>query len=455
MQDKAPSTPPQPPAPPRHKARVTPLEGGFKYSASQISTQRDCFTKWYLDQTLGLPRQDTQATLLGKKVHGELEGWLRDRKPPAHPRAKALLPLLPLPSPGLLVEHEFRLLTPPGVVRGFIDLFIPDPAGLDMPVGFEAEAGTPCVLDHKTTSNMFYAKSSRDLVTDPQAVLYGLAARVHQKEKDGPPPGNVDLNWNYVQTRGDPETKAVRLRQSLQMMEDGLGPIIEEAGRMRAALVSETDAADLPHSLGSCEKFGGCQFLELCPHVNKKAFTMTDSIQESSNPPPAPTSSTLARLQRLKEEKRARAAAHAATPPLGSIPIEASTSPMFQRTDITHADGRPLLDPSVPSVTPEPKLEAIPTAAVAPAPVPVEILPPDAPAPKRGRPAKTTRAAVELAAMVSPAADLPLGEDEKALVATIRAAGIKLIQINTLKGDLARVGDLAYMIRSVTEPEAD
>lgn len=351
MNDNAPT--------PKTKDEIRQAGESFKYSASQIATQRDCFTKWFLDQTLNFPRQDTAATALGKKIHGELEAWLRDRVPPSHPRAKALIPFLPLPSPDLKVEHEIRLLTPPGVVRGFIDLFILDPEKVQMPEGFGATPGVPVVKDHKTTSNIYYAKTVEDLKKDPQAILYGLAARLEARDATGSVPENVDLNWNYVQTRGDPETKSVRLRQSLTIMEDGLGPIIEEAAKMRATLVSAPDAKDLPHDLRSCEKFGGCQFIEVCPHVNKETVTVPETADQ-------PVSATLAKIRALQAKK--------ITPP---PPAEAAPPPT----------------PEPPTVTPEPKLEAIPTDKVEESSTPVEVLPPDAPPPKKRRKAEVVEVA--------------------------------------------------------------
>jgi hypothetical protein len=405
------------------KARVNPLDGGFKYSASQIGTQRDCFTKWFMDQTLGLPRQDTASTLLGKKVHSELEAWLRDKKPPSHPRAKAMLPMLPLPSPAIKVEHEFRLLTPPGVVRGFMDVFIPNVHGVDLPYEGPPDPAVPLVMDHKTTSNLFYAKTKEDLLTDPQAILYGMAARVFQKEAGQEIPEFVDLNWNYVQTRGDPETKSVRLRQSLQIMEDGLGPIIEEAATMRTSLVGETNPADLPHNLKSCEKFGGCQFLEFCPHVNRKAVAMSTPETPAD---PVEESNTLARLRKLNASKlsaKAPAAEPAASPP--------ASPPKAVVTVI-----ETVVEPAPPVITPEPKLEAIPTEGVHEAPIDVEILPPDAPAPKkRGRPAK----AVEVV-------EAPIeAEPEQA----IKAGGTALVRSALIAGNFGKASRIAYAVECI------
>lgn len=372
--------------------RRNPLDGGFKYSASQIGTQRDCFTKWYLDQTLGLPREDTSATALGKKVHSELEGWLKKGEPPSNPRAKALLSLLPLPSHNLLVEHEFRLLTPPGVVRGFIDVFVPDVSEVKMPEDWPSD-GTPAVLDHKTTANLFYAKTATDLLTDPQGVLYGMAARVFVKEKTGEIPENVDLNWNYVQTRGSAETKRVRARQSLQTMEDGLGPILEEAASMRAALVTDVKAEDLPHNLKACEKYGGCQFMDYCPHFNRKVFSMAEETEPVE-------SATLARLRKAREAARANTESKPAAP---------APPPAVEK---------PVLTAVQPTVTPEPSLEPIPTDKVAASSTSVEVLPPDAPAPKT----RKTKPAAPAGSISKDELDDALSQIEKAARVVARFA---------------------------------
>jgi hypothetical protein len=410
MQDKAEIQPPPP------GRRPNPLDGGFKFSASQIGTQRDCFTKWYLDQTLGLPRGDTNATLLGKKIHSELEGWLKNKEPPKNPRAKALIPLLPLPSDKVLVEHEFRLLTPPGVVRGFMDVFIPNVWGVDMPFATQPDPAVPVVMDHKTTSNLFYAKSSQDLLTDPQAVLYGMAARVFRKEAGGEIPENVDLIWNYVQTRGEAETKQARLRQSLQIMEDGLGPIIEEASSMRKALVADVKAEDLPHNLKACEKFGGCQFMDYCPHF-KKVISMSDTQEPVE-------SATLARLRKAREAARAK-------PQTDVAPTEAT--PPATKTE----------KPAPAAITPEPKLEAIPTEKVAPPAEPVAVLPPDAPAPK----ARSKKPAADAAPTPGPLEDLKQLEE---ITRRLAHAAIDTAQVDN--GRLASIthaaSTLLHVLRS-------
>lgn len=351
----------------------------FHYSASQIATYRDCPSKWYFDKTADLPRLDTPSTLLGKQVHAELEAWLKRAAPPAHAKAKALLPLLPVPRKDLKVEHEIALVTPSGKVRGFIDLVVPKgfPKDLCPPSIDGSRLG---VFDHKTTANIAeYAKSAVDLQTDPQALLYGLAARVMLKEAGEDPSQDVDICWNYVQTKGATATKAVAFRQSLTILEDGMAPLLDEAAVMRKAMAERPGVQDLGYSLDSCTKFGGCPHRQACPHYTGSrkvnladAWSVDGEITSAVSAETAPgekgMSETLARLAAARKAAAGGAAAN--TPATMNITIKGEGT---------------VTPPPAPAVTPEPTLPAIDTSAVEPTAEVVSIVPPDAPVPTKGK----------------------------------------------------------------------
>jgi hypothetical protein len=355
----------------------------FHFSASQIATFRDCPSKWYFDKTTEQPRLDTASTLLGKQVHSELEAWLKRATPPSHAKAKALLPLLPVPRKDLKVEHEIALVTPSGKAKGFIDLVVPK--------GFPKDLCPPsidgrrlAVFDHKTTANIdAYAKSTQDLQTDPQALLYGLAARVMLKEAGEDPSEDIDICWNYVQTKGASATKAVSFRQSLAILEDGMAPLLDEAAIMRKAMEERPGVKDLGHSLDACDKFGGCPHRKVCPHyTGSLRVNLADAWGvdgEIASAPAEPTQGEKGMSETLARLAAARNAAQVAkTAPKPAAPVTMNITIKGEGT-VTPPPA------AIPAVTPEPTLPAIDASAVAPSAEVVSIVPPDAPAPTKGK----------------------------------------------------------------------
>lgn len=291
-----------------------------------------------------------------------------------------MLRLLPLPRPDFLIEHEIRLLTPPGVVKGFVDLFVPRPEADGWPVGLEADL--PTVFDHKTTANLSYAKSEDDLLTDPQALLYGLAARVHVKEKTGKMPEHVGLVWNYVQTKGEPYTRSVRVRQSLKVLESGLEPLFAQAADMATALKTRPQPNDMPYNTDSCDKYGGCSYRDICPHARKAgsvSLSDLETLPPTAHPvaepeqkkEPEPMSDTLERLRKLNASK-----------------MTVKAPPAEKPAEPPPAETKKATEPEV-RISPEPKLEKLPTEGVVASEVEAPIVPPDAPKPS---PAKSRKA---------------------------------------------------------------
>ncbi len=133
-------------------------KGESRISASQIDTYRTCARKWawkYIGRVDG-PQHPSAA--LGERVHGVLEGWLRDGKAiDTSTRegkiAAAGVSKLPMPGRGL-VERKFDWRSPAGILyTGRLDL--------------EHERDDVLVVhDHKTTSSFGWAKTEEDLKTE-------------------------------------------------------------------------------------------------------------------------------------------------------------------------------------------------------------------------------------------------------------------------------------------------
>lgn len=291
--------------------------GVFEFSASSIKTWDACQTKWGYTYINGIRPPAGKAAALGSAIHKELEGWLTVGRPPTIPAAKRSMPMLPTHlHPGLRVEHPFRILFPVGIARGFVDLLIPQPDPKRLPDDWKWSPSIPAVIDHKSTSSLDYALDEDGLRQDPQAILYGIEARLATGRNIQTVP-EVDLSWNYTSTKSK-ATRPVRLRQTLQILEEGLAPLLMKARQMSDAEKNGI-VSDLASDLRTCEKYGGCPFRAICPSYANyfgtfvpKAGSGSDSnvpdpVASDTKPKgaaasairkePALTSSTLARLR--------------------------------------------------------------------------------------------------------------------------------------------------------------
>lgn len=237
----------------------------FTFSASGISTARGCLRKAAYRYVLNVDTPANKSAALGSAIHKEMEEWFLQKQVPTLAPAKRLLPLAPNPThPGLCVERPFRILLPVGAARGFKDLLVLRPENRLMPDG-DWSGDRPAVFDWKSTSNLAYAKSEVDLLKDPQAILYGVAARLAVAKRVSDVP-EVDLQWSYTTTRGA-DTRAVRLRQTLAILEDGLSEVIDTATQMRSAFAEAATQGlldEVEYDLRECERFGGCPHKAYC-----------------------------------------------------------------------------------------------------------------------------------------------------------------------------------------------
>lgn len=280
----------------------------WAWSASGIRTFRSCKRKAgyvYVDGDRG---PDSAGSALGKQTHTQLEHWLDKKKvPDATPSgevAKRVIPYLPSPAhPSMLTEYSFRLLFPMGAARGFIDLLVPTPEQRFFPRSLKVDPEVPFVSDHKTTGNIELATGQLDLKTDPQAILYGSAARVEAARRTGRKVSDVtdvDLVWNYVTTKGSKEVRPIKLRQTLPILEDGLGPLLDSA-REFAAAIAHGVVEDLDYDLRHCDAYGGCPYKHKCTahqaYVNGSGGTRPETISDYGA---AMTDATSALLEKLR-----------------------------------------------------------------------------------------------------------------------------------------------------------
>jgi len=233
-------------------------------SASQINTWRMCKRRWAYSRIR--PRTSSPATEFGTQAHEVAEDWLRDAKMPPdtlHGRCiSAGLHLLPAPKT-VKVEEAMKLRVGPVSYVGRIDF-------LSITPGVVALVG-----DHKTTSNLSYAKTPEELAADPQAIIYSMwAVETFDVE-------TAVCYWVYYSKRA-PEAKAVSLTTPRKTVEkrfkalhasDSL-PILQAQGQ---------DPKTLPRNVRSCYAFNRrCPYYEECWHGASPGERLAAKLEQDS-----------------------------------------------------------------------------------------------------------------------------------------------------------------------------
>ena len=266
-------------------------------SASQMGTSEQCERRWgfvYLD---GIRSPGTPAQELGTEVHAVAEDWLTNSTPPPTTKAGDIMRqgihLLPSPGAHLLVEHEFRFKDGPLVWRGFIDFI--DPTSRPIKVG-----------DHKTTKNLRYAKTPKQLSEDTQGIIYAKEAMrkfgVHE----------VELEWIYYPTVGKVGAKKVSVMVGKEHV-DRIYRTLRVRGislldhKRNADSGVELQVEKFPHP--GCRAYGGCTFLGVCEQLNK-GNDVSDLLE---------------RLKRMSENGKTKGAVAVPVPVLINPPVEEET----------------------------------------------------------------------------------------------------------------------------------
>jgi hypothetical protein len=225
--------------PRRHEITVRLPAGGIYegplVSPSQVGTFLQCQRKWGWDKLDGLRPPPTKSQELGTAMHAQLENWLKEGVPPSGADGSRLIDsgaLRAFPTPGtdgLSTEGCFVLqvtwypagtaMDPTSVVLwGFKDAEV---------VGAADTAGQGHVYDLKSTSDLQWAKTAKDLRTavdaeghvDIQGALYALAT--HAVRVGGAPdqvraskPLKSPADLNHPKSRGGMAERSDQLRAS-------------------------------------------------------------------------------------------------------------------------------------------------------------------------------------------------------------------------------------------------
>lgn len=244
-------------------------KGPRAVSASQIETWHGCRRKWAWRNVARIEAPPHASAALGSRIHKQLELYLTGEPfdystPVMRAAAEMAIPsianLPPPKSPGMLVETPFNFDLRDGSVlfRGIIDVLLPD--GGVVP---GCEAGSPIVVDHKSTKSRRYIKSVETLTTDVQAMIYAYHAMTIFRVNA------VQLLWNYCFTAGAPATERRHLKVlQPQVVDQFLGPISAAAAEITTTYAAQPNPLELPPSTEHCDAYGGCPYKLHCTDLN-------------------------------------------------------------------------------------------------------------------------------------------------------------------------------------------
>ncbi|NJN63639.1 MAG: hypothetical protein HC882_01355 [Acidobacteria bacterium] len=238
----------------------TPSDEMIFISPSQATLFTECQRKWAFRYLEKVEAPQNAYAALGERVHKVLEDWLLFATPPDtyetfqvedkgrvsthYPGRIAYAGMHHLPRPGtpMDVEFAFRLKG----WTGKIDL------------GYEKQhddhGRVHVVHDHKTTTNLNYAKTPDDLKSDAQGLIYAFVAL----EASGAP--HVLDQWVYYQTREPYKSLKTELLMTRTLCEDGMVFWEDQASMIRSLRRQKPRAMDLEPSPEMCDRYGGCPY---------------------------------------------------------------------------------------------------------------------------------------------------------------------------------------------------
>ena len=261
-------------------------------SASQIRLYRRCPRKWYYNKIEGLPTPTSKAAELGKKIHAELENYLKFGIVPKSAIAKAGIDFLPDPNVelGLMVEEKIDLITDdlPVPIIGFADLI-------------EDISGEIRITDHKTTSSFRNCKSPEELRTDPQAIIYGAFCF----EQFDPPSGTLEFRHVYYNTKS-PSSRQSFVRLTDREVAHGLQDLTETVKEMKRD--SDCSTAEVRANPEACSDWGGCPFKSRCAKVGNGPGGAYEALIRSAKKQPKEeqVGKFSSMLKKRKEEQEAK-----------------------------------------------------------------------------------------------------------------------------------------------------
>ena len=222
-------------------------------SPSQISTWRLCHRKWGFTYLSGDPRPPaTKAQLIGTALHARAEAFINEGKADysldagSSPEVEAVR-LLPhildyLPGTDAFSEQKVSCTIAGVQFGGRFDWLVPVGENDEWELG-----------DLKTTSNLRWAKNELELATDPQVLVYSMAQTATMPDK-------IQCRWLYVQTKGAPLIREVRVRPDFTALDE----LVLDGQAITVAWATRPRPEDLEPNTSACDAFGGCPFRSKC-----------------------------------------------------------------------------------------------------------------------------------------------------------------------------------------------
>lgn len=284
-------------------------------SASQLNAFKRCERKWYYDKVVRVPRVSTNSQRRGTAIHHALEvyvntgeileyvavndkGYVEDGAEHVFKTArfvKATIPYLPPAGESKLVEQRVDIPTLDGQGPkwiGYIDLLT------------ESQ-----IIDYKTTSDLRYAKTPDDLLSDTQLCSY--AKYVLDMAEDE---SEVRVTLIYLETRNKikvrtKEVSVVLTRDRVTEQWEAEQAVIK---KMLACHEIE-DVEETKFNPAACWDYGGCQYKNICSIPKQTAETKKKEEQKEGQ-------KMSDFLKAIREKKKAgSAAAEASKPEADSI----------------------------------------------------------------------------------------------------------------------------------------
>lgn len=244
----------------------------IRYSPTQLSMFMSCARKWHFAYPQGFKAPTTKSQALGKEIHAAIEEGVKyilsggaEGVMPTDTRALAGLSKLyedglnDLRAPDdIEVESNISIYLDPSKVDGTPRQYIGIIDHYDV-----SDRYLPIITDHKTTSNMKYAKTEFELQEDVQMISYAKYAFDNEPQAD-----EVKVQHNVIPTYGAAKaelTEAIVTRAHVEKKWSEWLPILDQ---MDIALTQEVHLVN-PDGLknGECQRFGGCPHQSRCLSV--------------------------------------------------------------------------------------------------------------------------------------------------------------------------------------------
>ena len=248
-------------------------------SASGVKLYRGCPRRWVFAKVHRLPEPETAATTVGKKVHAELEDWVRKGQVPKHPLAAAMLKSFKghpyWPDPRVTeAEGGFEFWLDGLHFHGFRDFARPGDSRAHRVIG-----------DYKTCASFDFALRAEDglLVDtdgtpDVQSAIYSTLEFISGAER-------VTNIWLYGRTK-DLETQLVEVDADLAKTETVMREVCADGHKMVKLANIHPDANDVPFNPGYCNAFRKpCAFARACKKSEHGLFsTESDPLDVTKHP---------------------------------------------------------------------------------------------------------------------------------------------------------------------------